>query len=60
MDRVRVNDSTEETASCVYSFLNSGYHDITAVEGKEDDLWGLKPQTTTSRLTEISQQTLKR
>lgn len=59
MDRVRVNDSTEETASCVYSFPNSGYHGVTAVEGKEDDLWGLKPQTSTSRIIETSQQTLR-
>lgn len=56
MGRVRVNDSTEETASCVCSFPNSTYHGITAVEGKEDNLWGLKPQTSTSRLIELSQQ----
>lgn len=54
MDRVRVNDSTEEAASCVSSFPNSGCHSITAVQGKEDDLWGLKPQTSSTRLREIS------
>lgn len=60
MDRVKVNDNTEEAASCVSSLPNSGCHSVTAVEGKEDDLWGLKPQTSSTKLTEISQQALTR
>lgn len=60
MDKVRVNDSTDEAASCVSSFPNSECHSTTAVEGKEDDLWGIIPQTSSAKLTEISEQTLTR
>lgn len=60
MHKVRVNDSTDKAASCVSSFPNSGCQSTTAVEGKEDDLRGIKSQTSSAKHTEISEQTLTR
>jgi len=54
MDRARVNDSTEETDSCVFSSPNNGCQSVTAVKGKEDNLSGLKPQTSPTEFIRIS------